>query len=230
MKSILKSRSSRKLGNWLLGIIAIIIILLWNWKLLLATVIGCGIMLLTYLLPSWNWRLYWSKLQINSFQRQLIVAVGSGGLAAFGTYLAASIWTEAKNPWLATGTIFQGLISLATFVILLWQIISLKLQRQEVLFEQYQKDLTEVNPLKRLIAIRKLTRLLTNHRLKAVEAYQLKESFELMLSLEPEKMIRNALLESLQLWEQTKASNPLKNPPLKIPLQMKKELKNPVRQ
>jgi hypothetical protein len=198
--------------------------LYWNWKLVLATGTGVGLMLLVYWMQGWNWQVYWSKWErfLRGSNRKLTVAVGSGGLAALATYLAASIWVDSENRWLAVGTILQGLATLLTLILLVWQIITHRNGGNEAKFDQLLTDLSNPNPLKRLMAVRQLTKLTQKTPLSQDSPHQLIEYFCLMLSQEKEPVVRNAILESLQLWERKSFKN-TKKLPLQIPISLKKE-------
>ena len=196
--------------------------LFWNWKLLLATSAGIFLMLLVYAMQGWNWQVYWSNWRrfFTGSNRQLTVAVGSGGLAALSTYLAASIWVDSENRWIAVGTILQGFGTLLTLILLLWQAIADRPNRDEAKFEQLLKDLADAAPLKRLIAVRQLAHLVSHSRLSNGYRHQLVEYFRLVLSVEQEPAIRDAVLESLQKWEPNQLKNQ-DNQPLQFPLNLK---------
>jgi hypothetical protein len=204
-------------GGWLLAIAFMLAMLFWNWKLLLATCAGVLVMLLVYLMQEWDWQVHWSSMQrfFSGSNRQLTLAVGSGGLASFSTYMAASIWVDSDSPWIATGAILQGLGTLLTLILLVWQIISRQVNRDEGNLNHLLTELTQVDPLKRLLAVRQLSALVTDARLERDRKRTIAEYFRLMLSREPEAVIRDAILDGLQELESqqlTKASQPLKIP------------------
>jgi len=64
------------------------------------------------------------------------VAAVSGGIATLSTYMAASIWIDSDSPWIAAGAILQGLGTLATLILLVWQIISWQASREEAQLDQ----------------------------------------------------------------------------------------------
>lgn len=202
--------------------LALVFMLLWNWKLLLATSAGVGIMLLIYLIPGSNWRVYWAQAQrfLSGSNGRLIMSVGGGALVAFGTYAAACIWSESENSWLATGWIIQGLLSSFTFVLLVWQILTSRgTAHKQGLFEQFLLDLTSKDPLKRLLAVRQLTHLV--NYVKLPQKHQLEQYFRLMLTREDEPIIREALLESLLIFDQ-KSLITQKNQQLQMPVNFSK--------
>lgn len=185
---------------FLLSLAGIVTMILWNWKLVLATVAGVGLMVLVYLVQGWNWQVYWYHWRrfLTGSNRQLGIAVGSGGIGALSTYIAASIWADSENRWLATSTILQGFGTLIIILLLLWHILTIRANRDEYQLEELLQDLTAQEPLKRLIAVRQLTHLVNN---SGLSRHELLEYFRLMLSQEQEPVIREAVLHSLQTWD-----------------------------
>ena len=199
----------------------LIFALLWwmNWKLFLATSVGIGLMSLCYLVQNSHWQRYCQKLQnfLVGSNRQLILAVGTGATGAFCTYLAASVWADAENQWLATGAILQGFASLTTLGLLLWSLWGRKNSSIETKLDRLLVDLCHSDRLKRLVAIRQLTRLLVSNRLSAEHYQQTIEYYRLMLSEPQPPVIRNALLESLDVLGADQTPN---KPAVKIPIQL----------
>lgn len=217
----LKQLSARRFqgpGGWLLAATVVVAMLLWNWKLLLATSAGVFVMLLVYLMQEWDWQVHWSSLRrlLSGSNRQLTLAVGSGGIAATSTYLAVSVWVESESSWIAAGAILQGLGTLATLILLVWLIITRQENREQANLDQLFTDLTQVDPLKRLIAVRSLSDLVTDAHLDAQERRKIVEYFRLMLSREQETLIRDAVLDGLQALENSqlliKGGQPLQTP------------------
>jgi len=210
-----------------ISLLAIVIaMLLWNWKLLLALVVGISVMLFTYSLQRWKWQLRWSEIQklINGPNRQLILAVSSGGIATFSTYMAAAIWVDSHSPWIAAGAIVQGLGTLLTLVLLLWQIVSRYTNQEADLFEKLLLNLTEQDPLKRLIAVRQLTKFISRQSVDPALQQEVAQCLQLLLTKEEETIIRDAAFESLQTLDKltnvsSNTATPLKPPKLKIQTQ-----------
>lgn len=186
-------------GGWLLSLTIAVAMLFWNWKLLVATCVGVFVMVLVYWMHEWDWEVPWSDIRssLHNSDLQLTLAVGSGGIATFSTYMTASIWVDSHSHWIATGTILQGLGTIATLILLIWQIVSWQTSREEAQMDDLLIDLTDTDPLKRLIAVRHLTRLVTRTR----DSFQHKtvaEYLRLLLSKEQESIIRAAVFDSLQ--------------------------------
>jgi hypothetical protein len=106
----------RKWGRWSLASFGTVLMLSWNWKLVMATAAGMGSMGLVYLALGENWQRYWLLWQgfFKGSQGKLTLAVGSGSLAALSTYIAAELWADTDNRWLATGMIAEGVGTLLT--------------------------------------------------------------------------------------------------------------------
>ncbi|ELR99622.1 hypothetical protein GLO73106DRAFT_00034740 [Gloeocapsa sp. PCC 73106] len=185
--------------------------LCWHWQLLLATLAGLSIMQAIYLIPSWNWRHwaqnwanYWTKRGSN---RRFSLAVLGGGITAIMVYGFSCIFATVENHWLATGIVLQVLLSLLSFVLLLWQFLNRKSHLHETIWQKWLIDLTDLDPLKRLIAVRQLTNLAGEKKLDGTQLLQLREYLELMLLTETEPLIRQAILTGFTV-------------PVNIPLQM----------
>lgn len=181
----------------------IVAMLIWNWKLLLATSVGVSMMVLVYSMQHWNWQERLSELHqfFNGPNRQLTLAVISGGIATVSTYMAAAIWMDSSSRWIATGAILQGLGTLATIVLLAWQIVSFYGNRQANKFDELLTNLTEKDPLKRLIAVRHLEKLATRNRLSPSHQRSIADCLQLLLNQEEEVVVRNAVFDSLQALE-----------------------------
>ena len=198
---LMKNKRFRQLAGQAACVSVFAFLWLMNWKLFLATSVGIGSMSACYLTQNSHWQNYcrrWRKFLAGS-NRQLALAVGTGGFGAFGTYLSASIWVDADNQWLATGSILQGIISLATLIFVLWSLQGKKASSLEAKLDRLLMDLGDGDRLKRLVAIRQLTRLLVNNHLSAEHYQQSIEYYHLMLSEPQPAVIKDALLDSLNL-------------------------------
>lgn len=219
---LIKDKQLRNISGWLILVAIVALLWCWNWKLFLATTVGMSLMSFSYLLQNPYWQSYWQKWQkfLAGSNRQLILAVGSGAVGSFCTYLAASIWADAENQWLATGAILQGIASLTTLSVLFWSLRQKKDNSIETEYDRLVADLSDLEPLKRLVAIRRLTRLLLGNNLPAEYYAQSIEYFQLMLAEDRSPAIENALLESLELLD-FNPSDRLKKHQVRIPLKIK---------
>jgi hypothetical protein len=211
-------------GGILSFLTVIVAMLLWNWKLLLALVAGVGVMLLVYSMQKWDWQRHLSEIWqlLNSPNSRLALAVGSGGMATLSTYMAAAIWVESDNSWIAAGAIFQGFATLLILVLLMWQILSFYGHKEQNNLEQLLVNLTATDPLKRLIAIRRLTKIIASEKVDSQVQQEVVQCLQLLLTQEAETIVRDAALDSLQVWEHRRAIAPT---PLKTAIPLSTKLK-----
>ena len=212
-------RQLRRSGGGFIGVVGVVATFFWNWKLLLATVAGVLVMLLVYLIQEWDWQLYWSSLRrlFSGSNRQLTIAVGSGGIATLGTYMIVSIWIDPNSSWIAAGAILQGFGTLTILSLLVWQLLKQQGSPDEMKHDQLLGNLTDTDPLKRLLAVRQLTRWGVDHRLSPSGRRQITDCFCLMLHQEPEAIIRDAILDGLQVLDYNPAINKSAQP-LQMPI------------
>lgn len=196
-------------GGWLLSLTIAVAMLFWNWKLLVATCVGVLVMVLVYWMQEWDWEVPWADIRssLHNSNLQLTLAASSGGIATFTTYMTASIWVDSKSHWIATGAILQGLGTIATLILLIWQIVSWQKSREEAQMDDLLTDLTDPDPLKRLIAVRHLTRLVTRTR-DSVQHKTVAEYLRLLLSREQESVIQEAVFDSLQALDKVQQLSP----------------------
>ncbi|MDB9314188.1 hypothetical protein PN462_13835 [Spirulina sp. CS-785/01] len=214
----LRSRQFRLLCFWGTGSFIFLLLLLWDWKLVLSTSLGIGAMWSIYQLQGWDWpqlEARWRNF-LQSRERRFTVAVGSGGLAAFSAYLAASIWVNTANRWVATGLIIQGVGILLTLLLVAWRFLVRPAEQAEAQFDRLVLQLNDRDPLRRLILVRQLTKLVK--KLGREQAQQLCDYFQVMLTQEDDPRVRENLLMSLHtLMGETKENPPQ---PLKMPLNL----------
>ncbi|MGL5873231.1 MAG: ATP synthase subunit I [Xenococcaceae cyanobacterium] len=193
----------RKICSWLICLLVILMMWLWNWKLVLATAVGISSIYSIYLFPSRKWQTYWLKWQKFWLgdRRKFTLSVSGGGFAAFSTYMATSIWAESENRWLASAVIFQSFATIFTLVLLIWNFSCDRANRDNHKFDRHLSELTATDPLKRLIAVRQLTHLARKINGDCEHKDRLIEYFRMMLSQEKETIVREAILESLQIWD-----------------------------
>jgi hypothetical protein len=184
----------------------------WNSQLLLSTGLGIAAMMVVYRGQSWDWQLLRAKGEQfwEGPNRRLVVAVGTGGIATLGAYMSLAIWADSESHWMALNLILQNLGTLAIAGLLLQQALSRGASKDEVALDRILADLTDPDPVKRLIAVGQMTDLVNKGGFGPVSSVKSSiarsraaECFRLMLSREPEALVRNALLEGLQTWDAT---------------------------
>ncbi|MEG4212925.1 hypothetical protein [Microcoleus sp. S13_B4] len=185
---------------------------LWNSELLFSTGLGIAAMMLVYRGQSWDWQLLRSKGEQfwQGPNRRFVLAVGTGGIATLGAYMSLAIWADSESHWMALSLILQNLGTIAIAGLLLRQGLSRRAAKDEVALDRILADLTDADPVKRLIAVRQMTDLVNKGGFGPVSSVKSSiarsraaECFRLMLSREPEALVRNALLEGLQTWDAT---------------------------
>lgn len=208
----------RASGGWLVVLLGIIAMLFWNWKLLLATGAGVSVMALVYLMQEWDWQLHLANLRrlVAGSNRQLALAVTSGGMATLTSYMAVSVWIDSDSAWISAGAILQGFGTLATFILLIWQLLYSQTSQEQARGEQMLNELTDADPVKRLLAVRQLVHWGNNQGLPPSRRRVVADCFRLMLSHEQESIIREAVLEGLNVLDSNqslgKSAQPFQTP------------------
>ena len=214
------SRHGFASGSWVVVTIGAIALLYWDGRLVFATGTGVTVMLLVYWMPKWKLSVNRVALRkrLQSWDQPFVIAAGAGAIATLSTYLAAAIWAESDSAWIATGAILQGMGTLTGLGLLGWQIGTRPDPRAHVPIHQLLFDLAHKDPLKRLLAVRQLTDLVsvvdddcrlvprsrgTNRQnpTKIPSRRQIADYFRVMLKREQDPIIRAAVLDGLQTLE-----------------------------
>ena len=186
---------------WLWGIVIFAIMLVWNWQLLLATVMAMGMLILLFRFPVHRWSGYWQKWQqrLDESQQRLLMALGGSSLIGVGSYWALQLWDHLDNHWLAGSAIAQGILLTSLFGLQVSKLITVSDQtRPQHQFSQLIDELSAEHPLKRLRAIRQLTQLAIKGSLHPSQLQEISESFSLLFAVETEPILRQGLLDSMQ--------------------------------
>ncbi len=206
-------------GPWSGG--AFLVTMLWatEWRLMLATGLGVGGMRLVYWLLTHHQELQAKQWQqfFSGPQGRLTIASGGGGLTAIGTYMATMVWSEVENPWFATGIILQGLGSLATVGLLLWQrrkVTAPKLLTAPVSdFDRCLHYLAHGDRLQKLIALRQLQQWQNQENQDSPNPRELALYLQAFLDIEEDPALQRAALHLLQQCQQSA----IRPEPLSIP-------------
>lgn len=206
----------------------------WNDKVLLSTGGGLLTVVLVYRMQVWNWQRLKAECQRlwSHSNRQLTLAIVSGGLVSLGTYTAASIWADAESHWIAASLILQNGTLFAVLGLLIWYGIRHQGLQEGSDLDRLLADLTDPDPVKRLLAVRQITQLAANTQsgrprpnvtdweepdaLQGMTRSQIADCFRLMLGQEPELFVRNALLDGLQVLDDLPSLNPASSPRVSI--------------
>ncbi|NJL85115.1 MAG: hypothetical protein HC886_02710 [Leptolyngbyaceae cyanobacterium SM1_1_3] len=143
------------------------------------------------------------------------VMTAAGGLTVTaGTYGLLSLWAAVDNPWLALGLLTPTALSLATLALLLLQFkasdSSQKLAQNSDL-NQLLAQLTQSDPLRRLVAVQQILHWVEQASVQALYLSQLSISvrsqiidcFRVLLVQESDPIVRNALRAGLQALSRT---------------------------
>lgn len=203
--------------GWLGGLAILLLLLIWNWQLVASVGVGLGALVLVYLTQQGQWqlpKLSWHKVWSRS-NRPLSLAIVAGLIVCFGTYLTIAIWIESGGSWQAKGMILQGVGILTILVLLGWQALErYQGDRDEThphlnQVNQLLADLSAADPLKRLIAVRCITRWTIDASSSddrpfplPMSTLHLTDCFRLMLNRETDPTVCRALLESLKTLKQ----------------------------
>ena len=115
--------------------------------------------------------------------------------------MAAAIWVDSSSHWIAAGAILQAMGTLITLILLAWQLINFYGTREENYVDKLLCNLTATDPLKRLLAVRQLTKLSFRKHLGAEVQQDITDCLRLLLSQEKETVVHRAALEALQTLE-----------------------------
>ncbi len=218
-------------GSWLFFLTLMAVLMAWNWELLLATSLGVMMMVVLYQMQAWDWKSRWAEVRrlMSGPNRRLTVAVAGGGGMMLCTYWAISLWMETDNGWLAASEIFEGLGILAILGVLVAGAIASPSRQQELELDTLLLQMTDPEPLRRLLAMRRIKRLLYS-RYGQQESGLIFDALRLALSRESEPVVRDAVLESLQMMTQGSKWSSVsgENPPVSIPLNLQSEPQAPV--
>ena len=193
--------SNPALFLWFLTIV--FAMLLWNPKLLLSSGVGIFVMLSVYSMPQWNWSQFWCQIRnfLQTTNGRLVLSVSSGAIACLGTYTGAIIWVSASNIWIALGAIIQGLATVIILILLARLLITLHGNQEQDKLDQLLDNLTDTDPLKRLIGAGKLRKLIIRKQLEPQVKQYIIQCLQLLLSKESEAAIRDVAFDSLQALE-----------------------------
>ncbi len=201
MRSLLRGLSRKhSLPVWALLAIFLIMLLVWNWQLILATGAGIFAMTAIYMIQDWNWNVILWRIQkfLQSPYRHLPLSVASGTVTVFLTYTGFAIWSSQENHWLASASILQLASTIVILVLLIRQAFNQWLQRQQDDFEHLITKLTVNDDLARLIAIKQINQYVQENRLPAAQEKAIADYCHLLLNRETETTTRDSLFETLE--------------------------------
>ena len=193
-------RRKQGLPVWAIVAIALLMLSLWNWQLVVATVAGVIVMSLVYVWQDWNWgRLILRSQKLLSHPNsKLTLAVGMGAGTVFLTYMIAAIWSNIENHWIASAGILQLAATLTVLGLLIKLAIDNWLTTQEANVEQLVAQFTANDELERLIAVRQVAQRVQQKRLPLNQEMAIAQYCQVLLGRETVPAIREAALETLE--------------------------------
>lgn len=195
---------------WLLLLIFGVILFLWNWQLIAATIAGILVMVVMYALQDQNWHMLLWRIHrfLQSPYRHLTLSVASGTLTVILTYTILGLWSTQESHWLAIAGILQLVGTLGALVLLLNQSFQQWLQRQQNNFDQLISQLTAQDDLARLMAIKQVNQYVKDNYLPIAQEQAIADYCQLLLSRETDATMREALFTTLESLEPM-AVNPI---------------------
>jgi hypothetical protein len=193
-------RRKQGLPVWAIVAVALLMLSLWNWQLVVATIAGVTVMGLVYVWQDWNWgRLILRSQKLLSHPNsKFTLAVGMGAGTVLLTYMVSAIWSNIENHWLASAGILQLAATLAVLGLLIKQAIDNWLTAQEANVEQLIAQFTANDDLERLIAVRQLAQRVQQKRLPLNQETAIAQYCQVLLGRETVPTIREAALETLE--------------------------------
>ncbi|MCC5898806.1 MAG: hypothetical protein JJU32_12950 [Phormidium sp. BM_Day4_Bin.17] len=199
LRSLPRPKMQRETLAW--GTAAVLggTMLLWNWKLFIATGTGMSATLGVYLLLQSKWRLRWGHLHrwFSGPQKPVVLATTTGGLATLSTYMATAIWVSSDNHWMASGFILEGLATLAILGLLTWQTLHRVLGRDHVDLNGMLSQLSQEDPLKQVVALRQLERWILAELVDEQEQQTILDCCRVLLTRDLDAVVREAALALL---------------------------------
>lgn len=207
-----------KSGKWLLVSGGIAAMICWNERLVLATGSGVAVMFLVYLLHHWKLDIPWANIRkvLQRWNHPIVLSVAAGGVATLLTYVVGSVWVDSESHWIASAAILQGMGTLAVLILLIWQGMTRQADRDRRWFNRAVCDLTHADSLRRLIAVRQLSSFVHDFQDNPTRHQEIADYFYLMLQREQEEIVRNAIMDGLELLERIKSFKSFPHPPVDL--------------
>lgn len=174
------------------AVVVAIALLIWNWQLLIA--IGVGLIIMGLVHRSAHAPLWTTKLIRSLLDSPLLVALFTGLLSVVISYSTLLIWQDTGQVGIALAVLLQGACLLSVLGLLMKQLMQPSVEEAD-LYEQWVTHLTATDPLQRLMAVRRLSRI---EILTADRRQELSEYFQLLLAQESQPQIRDAVLRGLR--------------------------------
>lgn len=188
---------------WLMAGTLALVLLSVDARFVLASGAGVGAALAVFYLAQKQWVLppLWRQL-VGMLTRSRGMAIAAGSAATLSTYAALSLNKPFVDPAMAIGLALEGSLLLG-FLLWLSSRSDRSLEPSSTAsadsVDSYLEQLADPNPLKRLLAIRQMTRLARSPETSADVQADLADCFRIMLAHEPDPTVQQALVRHLNL-------------------------------
>lgn len=189
------------LGVWVCALVGTLLLMVWNGVLLLALSIGLGTALLIQRLHP-RYTIPWQAIAkgFSGSHSTTLLSIGCGLLSLVASYMTVLIWQDTSSFWLAFAILLQGLGLLTVLGLFLWQMVKPDKQRLTPTYlDDSIHNLTAIDPLKRLIAVRQINQFVASTPSDRGRVQELREYLQLLLQKESETSIQNAITEGLEM-------------------------------
>jgi hypothetical protein len=175
-----------------------VLLVLADWKLGLSLTSGAGVAWLLFGLPRARWQaaLRSVQRQLPTINRRFLLAAAGGGLTTLVFYLTTAIWAEEGRPWLALGTLMEGLGLVAVMALLLGALQERNLETPAT-FDRLLERLIHPDALERLLAVRMLQRVMGDRQLTPYQEQLALDALQLLALKEAEPAVRGVVLDCL---------------------------------
>lgn len=191
----------QRLGVWFIALTGAFCLMVWNGMLLVALSVGLGTALLIQQqlsTPTLSWHAVVKWL--SSSHSTTVVAISGGLLSLTASYLTLQIWQDTNSFGLAFAILLQGLGLLVVLGLFAWQLLK---QEKESLhisqIDSWINQLTALDPLKRLIAVRQICHYLESSPFDDIQAKEIREYLQLLRQQEQTPSIQKAISEGLDI-------------------------------
>jgi hypothetical protein len=200
--------------RWLLWSLPLLLTL-GDWKLGLSITSGAGIAWILFGLPRTRWQAALRTLQrqLPTINRRFLLAAAGGGLSTLVFYLTMAIWAEEGRPWLALGTLLEG-IGLVAVMALLLGLLQERTAESPATLDRLLERLVHPDALQRLVAVRRLQQLLGDRQLTAYQEQLALDALQLLALQEAEPAVRGVVLDCLE--RSRPALTPVNLPPKRL--------------
>lgn len=194
------------------------LLLLSDWQLGSAAVVGGAVVWLVYRTEPRHWQAVdrhiqdWLRELNRGANGKLAIAVAGGGTAMLATYVAAAVLGESTG-WLGAATVLQGLGTLGALALLVRHWLGQPTIEHDRLFHRAIERLSDRDPLAQVAATRQLGHLADRGHLDRKQQRTAADCVRLLLQQGCDRPVREAAWDTLAVLEPVGAeSEPSRSP------------------